>query len=338
LTYQTLGVAQCRNPVTSIDQESFHQRVEERLTAKPPRRWWMGLLLGLALITTLLGGALAILLWTSWGRAHVCKRIASAITQEIAGRLEVDRFEELSLGHVRARGIRIFAPDGKLAIGADTATITFDLRDYLAGDYGWERAEITNGKVYVTEDERGKINMEETFRGRERRSEPKRVPTERSENAESELDLRSMVTSNALLVISGGSLPRMRLTNLYGIMRVHVRRDGSVELRFDEFRGFFARGLPTGTLKFHDVAGQVVPSHDKLLHFDGRGTTQGAAVAFGLDIFTEPKKRVEIDARFPELTPAAAPTLGVATWSKLSPSLDVEVEFGNASDPSNAAH
>ncbi len=270
--------------------------------------------------------AVKIMLATDWGRARLCLRVSAAITEQIAGRLEVAGFDELSLTRVRAHGIKIFAPDGKLAIEAETADITFEPLSLLRGRYGWTRADIKNGKVYVTEDAQGKNNMEETFRARTP-SEPATTAAEDG-SSESRLDLRSMVTSDILLVISGGSLPRLRLVNIYGIMRVHVLADGKVELRFDEYRGNFERGLPTGPLLFRDVAGQVVPSDKRLLHFDGRGKTEGAAVSFKLDIFTEPKTRTHIEARFPELSPAALPTVGVAAWSTWSPNLDVKVRFG----------
>jgi hypothetical protein len=284
-----------------------------------------------------IGLALSTVLWTDWGRDQVRGLVVKTITNEIAGRLEVDGFDELSLSHVRAHGIRIFAPDDKLAISAETADIEFDLMAIFRGTPGWERAEIHDGKVFVTENPQGKINMEETFRSRSElgkgpeaeKTESEKTESEKPNDAEGEsrLDLRNMVTSDAQLVISGGSLPSLRLVNLYGIMRVHVLGDGKVELRFDEYRGFFERGLPTGTLRFRDVAGQVVPSHKRLLHFEGRGKTEGTPVAFSLDIFTKPKK-VKIDAHFAELSPGALPTLGVAAWSKFSPSLDVSVRTG----------
>ncbi len=289
------------------------------------------ILVGLGVVALLAAMAVGCLLWTKWGRAQVAASVAEVISQQIAGRIEVDGFDELSLSHVRAHGIKIFAPDGKPAIEAETATIDFDLLALLGGSYGWDRADIKNGKVYVTEDASGKNNMQETFRI------PPEPGLKKTANAskeaanagtESKLDLRNMVTSEITLEISGGSLPSLRLVDLYGIMRVHVPADGNVELRFDAYRGKFSKGLPTGTLLFREVAGQVVPSHKRLLQFEGRGKTEGAPVSFELEIFTEPKKLVKIDARFPELSPAALPTLGVATWSKLSPTLDVSVHFG----------
>lgn len=296
------------------------------------RSWWGRMVAVLLSILACAVLALVIVLYTAWGRDLTRAAVTDAITQEIAGKLEVDGFDALSLTRVHARGIRIFAPDGKLAIGAARAIIDFDLGALMAGRYGWERAEIFNGKVYVTEDASGKINMEETFRARKpassKGSTKGEAPKENVKAGDSKLDLKNMVTSDAMLVIAGGSLPRLRLVNLYGIMRVHVLADGKVELRFDDYKGVFARGLPTGTLVFRDVEGQVVPSHDRLLHFDGRGKTEGAPVEFELDIYTEPKKRVKIDAHFPELKPGAAPTLGVAAWSRFSDTFDVNVRFG----------
>ena len=66
----------------------------------------------------------------------------------------------------------------------------------------------------VTENEAGKINMEETFRG------PRSGASERGSDGSSddrELDLRDMVTSNMTLVISGGSLPNLRMVDEVGM-------------------------------------------------------------------------------------------------------------------------
>lgn len=288
-------------------------------------------LIASGLLASILIGGLAVLglLGTDWGRAQVRDGLNAAITQEIAGRLEVKRIDSLSFTRVKATGITIFAPDGKPAIEADTADIEFEPWQLLQGHYGWHRADIRGGVVHVTEDSRGRINMEEVFRARHPEPESTReqsAPGDPSDAAK--LDLQNMVTSDILLTISGGSLPRLRLANLYGIMRVHVLGDGTVELRFDEYRGIFEQGLPTGKLLFREVAGHVDPAHRRLLHFKGRGKSNGAEVAFKLDIHTKPKKLVEIEAVFPELSVASLSTLGVETWSRASPTLDLDVRFG----------
>jgi len=284
---------------------------------------------GLVASVVIVGLSLLAFLSTDWGRARVCEKLNAAITQEIAGRLEVKRMDSLSFTRVTATGITIFAPDGRPAIEADTADIEFEPWQLLQGHYGWHRADIRGGVVHVTEDSRGRINMEEVFRARHPEPESTRAksaPGDRSDAAK--LDLQNMVTSDILLTISGGTLPSLRLVNLYGIMRVHVLADGTVELRFDEYRGVFEKGLPTGKLVFHQVAGHVDPANRRLLHFKGRGKSQDAEVAFKLDIYTKPENRVEIEAVFPELSVASLSTLGVEAWSRASPTLDLDVRFG----------
>jgi hypothetical protein len=111
-------------------------------------------------------------------------------------------------------------------------------------------------------------------------------------------------------------------------MRVHVLRDGKVQLHFDGYRGTFDKGLPTGTLAFHDVKGWVEPGTPKLLHFDGSGRSEGSPVDFRLDILREPKKRVKIDAKFPTLTANAVRALAVEGFTSFSDTLELDVQPG----------
>jgi hypothetical protein len=291
------------------------------------------IVLSLCITGFLLAITVTTLLASEPGRAWVRDKINESITSGIAGRLEVAEIEQISLSRVRARGVKIFAPDGKPAIEADRAKLDFSIREMLSGRYGWSRAEVEGCLVHVTEDDQGKINMEETFKGRPKPGESAAAKEKESdkkskEESGSDIDMRSMVTSGCTLVIGGGSLPKLRMVDLKGIMRVHVLPSGSTELRFDEYSGTFEEGLPTGVLVFRDVAGEVKTGLDRLLHFDGRGKSEGEAVSFALDIFLKPKKRVVIEARFPELTMASISALGVAAFSKFSPTLDMKVHHG----------
>jgi hypothetical protein len=285
--------------------------------------------MGLVLLSSAAVGAL---LWTDWGRAQICARINASVSNQMAGTLVVEALEEIDLPRVKARRVRILAPDGKAAIDVESADIEFDFSSFLTGDFVWHRADIRNGTVWVTEDERGRVNMEETFRSP--------APVERASGSsadagadnpsqdDGELDMRTMVTSNMELIIGGGELPSLRLIDIHGIMRVHVKPDGVTDIRFDDYRGHFVKGLPHGKLQFREVAGHVQTDHKRLLRFEGKGAFEGEAVAFKLDIATEPKQRVKIDAYFPELSAASISTLGVSAWSKLTPTLELEVRHG----------
>ncbi len=254
---------------------------------------------------------------SAWGRDWLRARICRAVSSGMQGTLEIDELAAIELPRVYARGVRIVAPDGVPAIDVASADIIFDLSSFLRGDFVWHRAEIRDGIVRVTEDARGRVNMEETFK----------APPGKGNDAE--LDMRTMVTSNMRLEIYGGELPTLRLVDIDGIMRVQVDADGITHIRFDDYRGHFVKGLPHGQLRFRDVKGHVQNGHDRLLRFAGKGEFEDEPVIFDLDIFTEPKKRVLIDATFPRLSYASLSTLGVATWSKLSGgALDIDVHHG----------
>jgi hypothetical protein len=265
------------------------------------------------------------LFFTDWGRARVRERINRSVSSQMQGRLEIERIAAIDLPYVDARGVRIIAPDGVAAIEVERAEIAFDFAAFLSGDFAWRRADIRNGLVRVTEDEHGRVNMDETFKA------PQRAQREQAGKQQEggAMDMRTMVTSNMRLLIGGGSLPTLRLVDIYGIMRIQVAPDGKTQIRFDDYRGHFVEGLPNGKLKFQHVKGHVQTGHERLLRFAGDGRFQGQQVAFDLDIFTKPERSVKIDATFSHCSLAQLSTLGVAAWSKVAGSaLDIRVRAG----------
>jgi len=287
---------------------------------------WKWLWILVALGALLLAGATAActLLWTGWGHATIAGWVNEGISSGISGTLKVERIDRLEWGKVDARGITIRAPDGKPAIEAEHAVIEFDPLQIWSNQLGWSRAAIDHCRVHVTEDANGVINMEDVFKKPHQAEHPQASDSD----AASDLDLRDMVTSACELIISGGSLPTLRMQDLAGIMRVHVPPSGDTELRFDNYRGSFVEGLPTGVLHFKNVLGEVKTGQKHLLHFDGEGRTKGSDVAFTLNISTEPTQ-VRIDAKFPDASFASMSTRTVAMWSKLSPTLDLRVSRGD---------
>jgi hypothetical protein len=273
-------------------------------------------------LVALVSGAAATLLFSDWGREQVRRRVEREVSSGMMGTLRIESIDRIALPWVHARGVRIVAPDGVPAIDVREVRFALDLGALLDGRFAWHRAEIDGGIVRVLEDARGRVNMEETFRARKTGDgggEPAK---------EGALDLRTMVTSGMTLVIGGGSLPDLRMENIHGIMRITTHRDESVTLRFDDYRGDFVKGLPTGRLDFEDVKGQVLTDKKRLLRFEGRGKSEGEPVAFTLDIHTEPKTLVEIDARFPRLSAESLATLGFAGYTKFTRELDLDVRHG----------
>lgn len=277
----------------------------------------------------LCGAAAVWLLASEAGRAWLCARINTSVSEQMAGRLVIERLDEVRPPRVKAGRVRILAPDGRPAIDVESADIDFDLASFLSGDFAWHRAEIRNGTVWVTEDARGRVNMEETFKSPAAQPGNSAGPDGGAESAEEgELDMRTMVTSGMTLIIGGGELPTLRLVDIHGIMRVHVDARGQTSIRFDDYRGHFVEGLPHGKLVFREVKGHVKTDHRRLLRFEGKGEFEREKVAFELDIFTEPRNHVKIDAYFPELSAASLSTLGVAAWSRLTPTLELNVHHG----------
>jgi uncharacterized protein involved in outer membrane biogenesis len=292
------------------------------------RNTWFWLWSSIGLCALFLAGAVVActFFYTRWGLEHITRWVNAGISSGIMGTLEVSRIDRLQWGKVEAHGITIRAPDGKPAIEAQHAIIDFDPLQIWSKQVGWSRAEIDHCLVHVTEDEHGDTNMEKVFA--KRRDPKKDEQDEKKPEDETDLDLRSMITSSCTLIIAGGSLPRLEMRDLAGIMRVHVPPKGDCQLRFDHYRGTFTDGLPTGELVFRDVVGEVMTGQKKLLHFDGQGRTKGSEVAFTLDISTKPRQ-VRIDAKFPELSFASMSTRAVSMWSKLSPTLDLRVSRGD---------
>jgi hypothetical protein len=285
------------------------------------------LLRRLAIAGTVLAGlslvVVALAFCTASGRAYVARGLCAAIGGGMAGKLEIGRISALGLSSLRAHDVVFRAPDGKPAIEVAQTTVDFDIVALISGAYGFRRADIDGCLVHVTEDAQGKVNMDETFKSRQ----PAKAPKAPADGG-SAIDLRNMITSDCVLVIGGGSLPPLRLVDLTGIMRVYVAPEGKVELRFDDYRGRIVKGLPTGQLDFEAVAGQVQTQQKQLLSFKGRGRSEGAPVAFTLHIATKPKKRVTIDANFPELSANAVRAAFVSAYTGFSPSITMNVSAG----------
>lgn len=280
--------------------------------------WVVG---GLFVLSLLAAGAMTYLLRSDSGNRWLCGYVTSQIGTNLKGRLEVDRIEDLKVDQVIARGVRFLPPDGgPPAIDVPRVTLTFSPWDLLRGQYGWSHAEVEQPSVRVTELASGKTNMEELFASPKhvaRRHEPA------SSHSGTRVELKSMVTHGAKLWIGGGSLPKLYLSELDGIMRIEIDADGKATLRFDEYEGKLD-GLPIGALAFHGVKGQVFTDGKRLLHFEGAGRTRGEPVDFDLDIAGKPAD-VHIGTRFAEPSAAALATRMVAAWTAFSPHLDIDV-------------
>ncbi|MET0343214.1 MAG: hypothetical protein ABW252_19555 [Polyangiales bacterium] len=293
--------------------------------AEPLRRVLLYGLLG-ALILGIVTALLLAWLESAHGRELVRTQLEKAIGGGMAGSLEVAALEEIGFRHLRARGVTFRDPDGKPAIEVDRVRIAYDPMQVFGGALGFERADIDGCHVRVHEGKDSKVNMDKLFASKEPK---KKEPGEEEKKKDGrDIDLRLMNTAGCTLDIGGGSLPELRMTKLEGVMRVRVLADGKVELRFDNYRGDFEKGLPTGRLLFREVAGWVEPGQAKLLHFDGTGKSEGAPVDFRLDILREPKKRVKIDAKFPTLSANAVRALAVAGFTSFSDTLEFNVEPG----------
>jgi hypothetical protein len=275
-------------------------------------------LFGLLALSFCAAACLVTVLSTERGNRWLCDYISSKIGSSIKGRLEVDRIEDLKIDRIVARGVRFIPPDdGPPAIDVPRVTLEFSPLAFLRGHFGWDHAEVEQPVVRVTEREHGKTNMEELFAS----AKPK---SGKHDDGGSTVDLNGMVTHDAKLFIGGGSLPKLYLSKLNGIMRIAIDPHGKATLRFDEYKGKLD-GLPTGDLAFHDVKGQVWTDGKRLLHFDGAGKSKGQPVEFDLDITTEPSD-VHIGARFEQPSAAALATRMVGAWSTLSSNIDIDVK------------
>jgi hypothetical protein len=268
----------------------------------------------------------SLLLFTAWGRAHVAQTLERNINDEIMGTLHIGRIERIDWPWVEAEGVQIVAPSGVPAIDVEHVRIELDPTALREGRFAWRRAEIQGGTVRVSEDARHRVNMEETFRGRHKKPHERPKLSHSEERGTAPMDLRTMVTSNMTLLIYGGSLPKLRLSELDGVMSVTKLPNGRVTLRFDDYRGHM-EGLPTGKLDFHHVKGHVETDQNRLLRFEGRGLSEGEPVSFALDIHTKPK-HVKIEARFPRLSREAVATLGFSQYTRFSEHLELEVKPG----------
>jgi hypothetical protein len=278
--------------------------------------WLVG---GLFALSVLAAGGMMYLLRTADGNRRLCEYATRPFNDNLRGRLEIDQIEDLRLDRVIARGVRFIPPDGgPPAIDVPRVTLTLAPWELLHGTYGWAHADVEHPLVRVTELPNGKTNMEEVFASA-------KPDTGKHDSGSSgpRIELKGMVTEGAKLWIGGGSLPKLYLSELDGIMRIDIDAEGKTVLRFDEYRGKLD-GLPTGGLAFHDVKGQVFTEGKRLLHFEGAGRSKDEPVEFDLDIVGKPAD-VHIGARFAEASLQTLKTRMVAAWTNFSPHVDFEV-------------
>jgi hypothetical protein len=284
------------------------------------RRHALSALFGLLLVSVLAASGMTYLLASERGNRWLCHYVSEQVGQAFAGRMEIDRIQDLRLDSIDARGVRFFPPQSEVAaIDAPRVQLQFSAWEMMRGQYGWTRAHIDHPVVRVTEPhDDGKTNMEALF------ASPKQeAPSKPKDRSGSPVSMQTMATKDATLLIYGGSMPKLDLTHLDGVMRIDVSQNGDAVLRFDDYRGHLA-GLPTGELSFHKVKGQVWTGGRRLLHFDGTGRSKDEPVDFTLDITSKPTN-VRIKAAFAERTTASVSARMVAAWTKFSPSIDLDV-------------
>jgi hypothetical protein len=277
---------------------------------------------GVALLVTLgLTVALGLLIDSDWGRRQIVRVANERVSAAIGGALRIGAIDRISLPTLWARDVQLVAPDGVAAIAVERAEVELDLAALLHGTFAFVRADVRGGVVRVLADPRGRINMEEAFHS----ATPDHGDDGDDEDAADTLDLRGLATSGMTLIIEGKDLPSLKLTEIVGIMRVHVLGDGRTELRFDGYRGRIVRGLPSGELAFRDVHGMVQTGHRRLLRFEGAGRSEGEPVRFALDVAGSPEKKAVIDATFERLSAESVSTRFIAAFARATGGVTLRV-------------
>lgn len=279
--------------------------------------------LGVALLVTLgLTVVVGLLIDSDWGRRQIVRVANERVSAAIGGALRIGAIDRISLPTLWARDVQLVAPDGVAAIAVERAEVELDLAALLHGTFAFVRADVRGGIVRVLADPRGRINMEETFRSA---TPDDGDEHEDDEDAADTLDLRGLATSGMTLIIEGKDLPSLKLTEIVGIMRVHVLGDGRTELRFDGYRGRIVSGLPSGELAFRDVHGMVQTGRRRLLHFEGAGESEGEPVRFALDVAGSPEKKAVIDATFERLSAESVSTRFIAAFARATGGVTLRV-------------
>lgn len=199
---------------------------EPEATSARPRRWLRRVGAGLGALVALAAVALAVAVaWvrSDAGRRWVARRIEAEVSRQVRGTIRVGEITELSRSSLRARDVRVIAPDGATVIDVRDVAMDIRWRSLAAGRFESTSARVHGGAVRIAEaqgDPRS-VSIELAFRGRGGDN------SGRSAGGGSPLSLRRMALSELTVTSDFDGLPDARGERLSGTLDIVVPREGA---------------------------------------------------------------------------------------------------------------
>jgi len=219
------------------------------------------------------------LLWlrSSSGRGFVARRVESAVTKQIRGRLRIGAITRLSWAGVSAHDVRFAAPDGGDVIIVDDVDMAIRWGALLRGRLISPTATARGGRVVLREDRRGDLTIHTAMQGRA--PAPSGAPSAESPSKEATVDLQRIDVSDVTLVAAVPGVPDARVTRIGGALRITVREpNGDLRLTLDDLsgRGHLDTPLPIslrltgGTFRFESAGAERVRADARAVLGDNR--------------------------------------------------------------------
>jgi hypothetical protein len=139
------------------------------------RRLWLvaSLLVGLALAAVV---GLSVLLGTAADRAIVVRQVLAAANRHLAGRIELQRAWLFPNGHLIARDVAIYDPEGAVIIRAATVDTHVDLWALARRRLHLTGTQVGGAALFFATDARGDLNIARAFGSRTPASSPPPLP------------------------------------------------------------------------------------------------------------------------------------------------------------------
>ncbi|HTU64056.1 MAG TPA: hypothetical protein VMF89_36570, partial [Polyangiales bacterium] len=199
------------------------------------RRIVKPLLIALLALAALIACAGLVIAYTASGRRFVADRIASAVTGEIPGRMEIGEITQLSWLWLRAKDVRFFHPDGRLVLHVENAVVEPDLLDALQAKLSFHRVAAEGGSMLFSSDPDGRLSFEAAM------DSPYRPGMPKDPKRGLHYDMRNMHVEKFKLRFPTAGFENLQVSNVRGV--VHVWRLDSVGTR----------------VRLTDVSGSVAP-------------------------------------------------------------------------------
>jgi hypothetical protein len=215
------------------------------------KRIAIALLIGLAALGLIIGGAAMWCAHTSQGRRYLADRIAALVSDNIPGHLEIGEITEVSWLSLRARDVRFMHPDGRCVLEVEQAFVEPDLMDALQARLSFQRVAADGGSVLFSVDPDGRLSLEAAM------DSPRRPGQPSDPKRGLHYDMRNMHVKNFKMKLQAKGMDPMQMNNVSGTVHVWRLTTVGTRVRLRDIRGSIAPEIAGAKLAVQNLDGLV---------------------------------------------------------------------------------